>query len=99
MKNVKHLNLSGNPIKNLTVKSFRGKIDKAQELFLSHCEIQKFSFKYFHLLDDLETLDLSYNLIEEAFDTYPESFNNKNDGMYLRYQVLSFQTIFLSFKT
>lgn len=58
--------IASNPVENISVNSFNGKIPSVRCLYLDHCRIRELNESHYRTLSRLETLDLSYNLIEEV---------------------------------
>lgn len=95
LRRVETLVLSNNPFKKLFKAD--GMViandEKTKHLYLSHCGFQDIDMHLLYYLDDLETLDLSFNSIEspcspEFSDSYYENDNDNNYGMHLNSYVL-----------
>ena len=70
----------GNPIERFLVSTNHPYLTSVKHLYLSHCKIRDIDESNFHRLYYLETLDLSYNFIEEEsvkfIEDYPVSSSN-----------------------
>lgn len=65
MEKVETVILSGNPIEKINI-NFHERIPIVKFLYIDNCRIRDFDESRFRNLQNLSTLDLSYNLIEEV---------------------------------
>ncbi|KAF8788289.1 Endothelial zinc finger protein induced by like protein [Argiope bruennichi] len=66
MIQVETVQLSYNPFTKVTMNSFMANWSSARFLYLDHCLIQEFNVGHYISLNNLSTLDLSFNFIEKV---------------------------------
>ncbi|KAG8200403.1 hypothetical protein JTE90_028578 [Oedothorax gibbosus] len=64
MDQVETLDLSHNPIVEVSNSSFKGRVNATRFIYLDHCRIRSFDVAHYAELTQLTELDLSYNAIE-----------------------------------
>ena len=84
LEQIEQLVLMGNPIERFFVSNNNRYRTSVKHLYLSHCKIRDIDESNFDRLYYLETLDLSYNFIEDEsvkfIEDYPESSSNYDQG-------------------